>query len=318
MKDINFLDLGIGWGQTKSGLERSGEIAWLNLSQAYHMNRYYKLKGKCRSDSSPIFNSEELDLPLSLYQTSYLSAMSSLKTENLSLFWGGDHSLSLATVQAFIDLYPNGKVIWIDAHADLNVPESSPTGNFHGMPVAYLLGIRKSPLRSPQGSLLRENQLCYLGLRSLDPFESQYLKKSDLTYYPDQAIRERGLQSICSEISSWVAGAPLHISFDVDVIDPEIAPSTGVPVPGGVTVKDVMLMAKSFSQLNIKSLDIVEVNPELGDEDSVQSTYQIAYQFLDPFLKSSRRFHDSNSANIERKYSNATAGHISFPAPDPF
>ncbi len=319
MKVVHFLDLGIACGQSKSGLERSGELAWQHLHQTYNITKFYRLKGKCRSEYSPFFKSDEIDLPLSLYQSCYRSALSSLKSASLSLFWGGDHSLSISTVQAFLDIYPNGKIIWIDAHADMNIPESSPSGNFHGMPVAYLLGLKPSPIRTKNSQILDKKQICYLGLRSLDPFESQFLSNSDLIHYHDSVIRDQGISHVCMEISRWVGDDPLHISFDVDVIDPEIASSTGVPVPGGLTIKEIQIMASYFSKIpHLKSFDIVEINPELGDEANVWETYQAAYQFLDPFLQSSRRFYDSNASDFKRKYSNAPSGHFSFPAPDPF
>ena len=183
--------------------------------------------------------------------------------DNFVLNIGGDHSVGAVTVQAQLDKhYDDLLVIWIDAHADVNTMESSQTKNIHGMPVAPLLGLMdhwwKSSIVKVHHKLKPEN-LLYVGIRDLDPAEVDTVDKLKIKYF------EKYSEAICSWIKSHPA-SKIHISFDVDGIDPEYMGSTGTPVNEGLSVEDVKKLI-SISKDRLISFDIVEFNPVMGDEE---------------------------------------------------
>jgi arginase len=205
--------------------------------------------------------------------------------------WGGDHSAGLATVSAFTSIYSNGYVLWIDAHADINTPEASITGNFHGMPMACLLGIGKRPghFANAFWRTLNSQRLIYLGLRDLDPFEKELIQSLGIQTYSMRDCIERGLDTILLEIKNKIGCHPLHISFDIDSVDPQWAPSTGVPFAGGLTRKDLKTIAKHLKQWNsIKAVDVMEINPRIGSLIDVMNTFSIAFEFLTDVFESPR------------------------------
>lgn len=195
---------------------------------------------------------------------------------------GGDHSVAIASVAAFLNRFPDGVVIWVDAHADLNLPESSTTGNFHGMPLSLLLNlgdIGKSFVPW-MNSFLKPQNLVYLGLRDIDPFEVHILQKLNIKYFSASEIQKIGMPSILKNISDQTTGRAIHVSVDVDGLDPVYAASTGLRIPNGLTVHDVCELMIWSSRQNLRSMDIVEINPNVGSERDVQQTFRSAAQIL--------------------------------------
>lgn len=181
--------------------------------------------------------------------------------------FGGDHSLSIATLGA--SLYKtNGevKVVWVDAHADLNTPYTSPSGNRHGMPVAHSLGLFKSGLIPENIPLLKPSNLYYIGLRDLDSFEVDFINMHNIKVFTvDQANNDP--KSIYEEINQ--NKLPTHFSFDIDSVDPKFVNSTGTPVNGGLTTRTAKELVRYFTEDNKTMLkEFVEVNPYLGNFDS--------------------------------------------------
>lgn len=209
--------------------------------------------------------------------------MENLSQNSILLNWGGDHSVGLSTVGAFSATYPRGYVLWIDAHADLNLPHVSPTGNLHGMPLSILLNLddsRSTYLPWIRKSLLPE-KLIYIGARDLDAFEVETIKNLNIKIIPAEEVRLLGMSTIAQEIYSIVADDPLHISFDIDSVSPDLAPSTGVPSLKGLEIQDLNELAKIISKhKEIKSVDVVEINPKIGNQNDVAQTYKIAFNFL--------------------------------------
>ncbi len=202
-----------------------------------------------------------------------------LKMRNESLLhvnWGGDHSVGIATVSAFRAAYDDGFVLWIDAHADLNVPQSSPTGNLHGMPLSFLLGLAEAPNSTGAKFVgtLPSDRLIYLGVRSLDPFEEQMLVKMGIRCYTMEMIAQRGIIHVMNEIARHIGSSPLHVSFDIDAVDPELAASTGVPVPAGLTKSAISNIAWTLARhCHVVSVDDVEINPLIGTSRQVRETF---------------------------------------------
>ena len=174
---------------------------------------------------------------------------------------GGDHSVAMSSVGASLDKFPNCKVLWIDAHADINTPESSNSGNLHGMPLGYLTGQIPLPSWMPDIQL-DPSQLCYVGLRDVDKYEQEQIDLLSIQSYDMKYIHKHGWNDVLSRVQRFCQGH-VHISLDIDAIDPIMMPSTGTPVENGMT----MNMAKDLLNIPACAIDIVETNLVLGSVD---------------------------------------------------
>lgn len=200
---------------------------------------------------------------------------------------GGDHSLAIGSLAgAATALGLNDRplgVIWIDAHADMNVPESSPSGNIHGMGLAASLG-RGHPdfvnLLSA-GPKLRPEHVSLVAIRNLDPPERAALKEINIRVHTMREIDESGMFDVMrraiAEVSKGTAG--IYVQFDMDSIDPEVAPGTGTPVPGGLSYREAHLAMEMLASEaeNLVGVDIVETNPAL---DTRNKTGQLAMELI--------------------------------------
>lgn len=184
------------------------------------------------------------------------------------LVLGGDHSVAIGT-QAGLGRHSKDRgLIWFDAHADFNTHETSPSGNIHGMPVSAALGIghkRLADFDRPGAKLPPEN-VCLVGLRDVDPREAELLAASGVTYFTMRDIDELGMRKVV-EKAMEVAGKAndgVHLSFDLDAVDPQWAPGTGTKVDGGLTFREAHLALEMLADWGrITSLEFVEVNPLL-------------------------------------------------------
>ena len=194
------------------------------------------------------------------------------KSDRLPIYLGGDHALSLGTVSGHVaaaqDMGRAQFVLWLDAHADFNTLASSPSGNLHGTPLAFACGLGGfEPIlgRALPVALGPEN-LCILGLRSVDGKERDLLRASGATAHDMRAIDEQGIAPLLQGFLDRVAAADglLHVSLDVDFIDPDIAPAVGTTVPGGATFREAHYVMELLHDSGlVSSLDLVELNPFL-------------------------------------------------------
>ena len=196
--------------------------------------------------------------------------LAAFNDDELPIIMGGDHSLSMGSIKAAArHCEETGKplfVLWLDAHTDFNTPLSSPSGNVHGMPVAALTGrICSDDLGFSPGKAVVDPSHFYLfGIRSVDRIEKDAVVKSGLNVYDMRAIDELSVVTIMREILGRVAKEKghLHVSLDVDFLDPSLAPGVGTTVPGGATYREAHLcMELIYESGLLGSLDIVELNP---------------------------------------------------------
>lgn len=186
----------------------------------------------------------------------------------LALVIGGDHAISIGSL-AGTALGRRLGVIWIDAHADINTPETSPSGHVHGMPLAAALGRGPRQLAEiGRRSGLRLDDLVYIGVRDLDAGERALLRESPVLVYPMSSLDSLGIDAAVRESVRRLRERrveAVHLSFDVDVLDPSIMPGTGTRVPGGLTYREAhrLLTLLRESDLPIVSADVVELNPLL-------------------------------------------------------
>ena len=190
----------------------------------------------------------------------------------LPLMLGGDHSLAMGSIGAVAaHCRRQGRalrVVWLDAHADCNTPEISPSGNLHGMPLAVLCGHGPEALRhlaSPTRDVpaLQSHELRLIGVRSVDPLERQFVHSQGLEVFDMRSLDEQGMRRAMAQALMGVGEhTHLHISFDVDFLDPDIAPGVGTPVRGGPSYREAQLCMEMLADTGcIGSLDVVELNP---------------------------------------------------------
>jgi arginase len=189
---------------------------------------------------------------------------------------GGDHSIAAGTVSGMArSLHKKHQklgLIWIDAHADMNTPESSPSGNVHGMPLACLTGNGPAELAGIAGftPAVDPANVVLIGLRSVDAEERQIVRKTGVKAFTMREIDERGLRSVMEEaIRIATEGtAGFHLSFDMDSVDPQEAPGVGTPVKGGMTYREAHLAMETICDSNaLLSMEVVEVNPVIDEQN---------------------------------------------------
>lgn len=199
-------------------------------------------------------------------QLLYQEAKQTLARGDFPLFLGGDHSLAIGTIGGVSHAGPCG-VIWVDAHGDINTPESSPSGNVHGMPLAALLGQGFGQLvdLGRPGPKLTPAAIVLIGLRDLDPGEQQRLKQSGIQAFTMRDIDEQGMGRVARQTLDHLSGYPrIHLSLDMDGLDPSEAPGVGTPVRGGISYREGHLLMETLADSGaVASADIVEINPIL-------------------------------------------------------
>lgn len=193
------------------------------------------------------------------------------------LLLGGDHSLAAGSVSGVAEFYRRRSeqigLLWFDAHSDINTPETSPSGNVHGMPLAALLGLGPEPLASIFGAWpkLRPENVALIGVRDIDATERENIRRAGLKHvYTMREIDERGMRAVVEEalraVTEGTAG--YHLSLDMDWIDPEDAPGVGTPVRGGATYREAHLAMEIVADHpGLASFEIVEVNPILDEHN---------------------------------------------------
>jgi arginase len=183
-----------------------------------------------------------------------------------SIALGGDHSIAMGSIGGVAQAGRTG-VLWIDAHADLNTPETSPSGNIHGMPLAHLLGYGVPSLLDiwGGGACVQPQDIVLIGIRNLDEGERALIRELEIATYTMKDIDRLGIACVAEAALTKLADLPrLHVSFDADVLDPSVAPGVGTPVPGGLSYREAHLLMELLADAKrVTSLDLVEVNPIL-------------------------------------------------------
>ncbi|KAG9827451.1 Ureohydrolase, partial [Aureobasidium melanogenum] len=203
---------------------------------------------------------------------------------------GGDHSIAIGTISGTAKAIRErtGRemaVIWVDAHADINTPETSDSGNIHGMPVAFLTGLAKEDKEDCFGWIKDDQRvsvkkLVYIGLRDIDRGEKKILREHGIKAFSMHDIDRYGIGKVMDMALGWIGSdTPIHLSFDIDSLDPMWAPSTGTPVRGGLTLREGDFIAECVHETgSLVALDLVEVNPSLeshGASETVRAGISI-------------------------------------------
>jgi arginase len=184
---------------------------------------------------------------------------------------GGDHSVSLGTLGGLARANGPGGVLWLDAHGDLNRPETSPSGNVHGMPLAAALGLGGPEFDSAAFRLpaVDPARVALVGVRALDDEERELLAELDALVFTMSDVDKLGIETVMRDALERVSGGAFtHVSLDMDVLDPEVAPGVGTPVRGGLSYREAHLAMELVAEAGVAgSLEVVEVNPILDREN---------------------------------------------------
>jgi arginase len=180
--------------------------------------------------------------------------------------------VAIGTLGGLASVHGPGGVLWFDAHGDLNTPETTPSGNVHGMPLAATLGRSLEVFASEAWPLpaLDPEHVALLGIRSLDAGERELVKELGIAVYTMTDLDRRGVEPVVREALERVSGAPfVHVSLDMDVVDPEAAPGVGTPVRGGLSYREAHLAMELVAEWGeFSSFEVVEVNPILDRENA--------------------------------------------------
>ncbi|KAK2820167.1 hypothetical protein Q5P01_023126 [Channa striata] len=212
------------------------------------------------------------------------------KDGHTAVVLGGDHSLGIGSIHGHAMAVGDLSVVWVDAHADINTPLTTPTGNIHGQSMSYVLRELQSKIPVlPNFSWLKPcvsaKDLVYIGLRDLDPAEHYILKLLGVKAFSMSEVDHLGVTRVMEETCDYLSAKvkkPIHLSYDIDVIDPSVTPATGTPVVGGLTYREGVYITEHLCQTGLLSVvDMVEVNPLRGQtEKDVESTVSTAVDVL--------------------------------------
>jgi arginase len=194
------------------------------------------------------------------------------KDGSVPIVLGGDHSIALGTLGGLASRRGPGAVLWFDAHGDLNTPETTPSGNVHGMPLAAVLGRGGPGFESDAWRLpaAEAERTAVIGARDIDPGERKLIAELGLAVHTMSELDRRGIEAVVGEALERAKGAPfVHVSLDMDGLDPAVAPGVGTPVRGGLTYREAHLAMELVAESGLLCcLEIVEVNPILDRENA--------------------------------------------------
>ena len=228
----------------------------------------------------------------------YKNMVDKIKEEYFPIMIGGDHSAAIASALASTKVNIDVGMIWIDAHTDYNTFETTVTGNIHGLPLATINGYKNSDLRSyHDGKIIQTSKTVIIGARSMDDAEKDNVRYSGVTVFTTQDIKEKGVEAVMEEAFK-IAGYKtkgIHVSYDLDVIDPDICPGVSIPEFDGISEEEAMqineYIVKNFK--DVLSFDLVEFNPL---RDVERKTEQIALNILAQIIRAAE-----NKKKFEQK-----------------
>jgi arginase len=200
-----------------------------------------------------------------------------IRQGHFPLVLGGDHSIAVGTVSGIASWartkHRRVGLLWVDAHSDINTPRTSPSGNVHGMPLAALLGLGAGPLDAIGGRFRKvdPDNVALVGIRSVDQGEREHLRRLGVHVYTMADIDRHGIHIVMEKALENVSKGTdyVHVSLDLDAVDPTLAPGVGTPVRGGLDYREAQLLMESLATAGVmSSLEVVEVNPILDDRNS--------------------------------------------------
>lgn len=299
--NISIIDMPLFYGCDNPGVENGSKVLrdnnLLNIFKENHtvtdMGEVYikhiDAKNKYIANKNMKYLDEIIDANINLAEKVYLA----LKNNTLPITIGGDHALALGSIAGASKFYGNDDlaVIWVDAHGDINTDETTPSGNIHGMPLAASIGLGHESLTNLyfNGQKVKPENIFLLGVRDLDIGELELIEKYNLNLWKIQDIEYRGINTVLNELKSMLEAKNIknvHLSFDIDGLDPEYVPGTGTPVENGLTFSEGQNIIETILCTNlVRSIDFVEFNPRLDVNNKTVETCCELLKTISNFLK---------------------------------
>lgn len=294
-KSINIFNIHNSFGQPINGcdlgsilLKERGLIS--NLINKNHIINEYYLNNNNYNITPVIYNTKGkiinncYNVGMHCYDI-YNIILNNTLQNNLSLVIGGDHSIACGSIGASLTIDENIGVIWIDAHADINTPDTSNSMNIHGMPLSFILGLSNNITGFEWMNIipkLKPENLVYIGLRDIEDSELEYIKLLNIKTYTINDIKNKGIIKIMDDTLQYLHKCNnIHVSWDIDSIDPLYAPSTGTKVSNGLLINEAIYIANILSKSNkLMIVDMVELNPLIGNIEESNKTADIANKLI--------------------------------------
>jgi arginase len=281
-RTVRILGVPMDMGQNRRGVDMGpSAIRYAGLQE--HLQRLGYTVYDCGNLDVPVVeevterepNARYVEAVAEVCNRIYQEILTCMAEDDFAIVLGGDHSISIGSIAAMARRQPTG-VIWVDAHGDFNTPETSPSGNVHGMPVAALIGQGAPSLVNVgyAGAKLQPSQIVMIGVRDLDPEERARLAESHISVFTMTEIDEHGIAEVTRRALDRLNFMDvLHVSLDMDALDPEDAPGVGTPVRGGISYREAHLLMEILAHSGkVRSLDIVEINPILDERNQTAET----------------------------------------------
>lgn len=280
MKSVSIIGVPSDYGQRRRGVDMGpSAIRYAGVESrlkalGYFVNDYGDIRLQEREPSS-LQNSKLRNLEEVIHLSENLASKVSESVENghMPLVLGGDHSIAIGTLAGLGNKYENLGVIWFDAHADINTPDTTPSGNIHGMPLAVSLGIGDDKLTqiASYTPKIKQENIIIIGARSIDEGERELIKELGIKVYTMHEIDRLGMASVMEDAIRYLKARNVdgvHLSLDLDALDPIYTPGVGTPVAGGITYRESHLAMEMLQEANfITSAEFVEVNPILDERN---------------------------------------------------
>jgi len=208
------------------------------------------------------------------------------RSDNFLLILGGDHCIPIGTIPGLVAARPSTGVVWVDAHADINTPATSSSGNMHGMPLGFLLGLVSNVSTYPSlqwfKPCLNPKDIVYIGLRDLDGPEKMAIKRLGIKAFTMYDVDKLGIGKVMEQTCDHLSKHQnLHLSYDIDALDPFFAPSTGTAVRGGLTFREGNFICEYLAESGkLSSMELVEVNPSLHSDMDSKQTVEMALTLI--------------------------------------
>lgn len=285
--NISIIGMPLFYGCDRPGVEKGPEeLRKNNLIDIFEENHtVYDLGDieveKANAEDKFLSNSKlkYLDQVVNANNNLATKVLEALENNTLPFIVGGDHSLALGSIAGSSQFLGNDlAVIWIDAHGDINTHETTPSGNIHGMPLAASMGIGYEKLTSIffNNFKVKPENVFILACRDLDEGEIELIDKLDINVWTNQDINNKGIDKVVKELLSLISSKNIkniHLSYDIDCLDPEYVPGTGTPVSDGLSFSESKFLLEAILGTSlVKSIDFVEYNPDLDQNNRTKET----------------------------------------------
>lgn len=285
-KNFKIVGAGVSIGQPRKGVEKTADILkaegienFMNSDKTQWVDIVREIPYVLDQERvTPIRNVREIG---EYSKRLFDCIVNNIGADDFLLTIGGDHSIASPSITALLKVHnSNLGIIWLDAHGDCNTPETSPSGNFHGMPVAHALGLIQDDQLMWGQTLLNVSQVAQIGIRDLDPLEKELMDRIGLFYFTMDQVNELGIEHCIRAAMQHVDpnnDKMIHLSLDVDGFDPTLFPGTGTPVPGGLTFDhyNVILSHLRACKERFRSMDLAEINYTIERETTMQNVKEI-------------------------------------------